>query len=115
MMNAERKDDSPYGVRYLEPIERYRKNGDLFNQGDAGVRRQLLLDVRRLSLKLETPADPIMIMAEGEHQRVHGFDSCCRVKLALYPILRIAVALKLFESVQPTERGPEAVPTLRPQ
>jgi alpha/beta superfamily hydrolase len=37
--------------------------------------------------------------SKGEHQRVHGFgeaDSCCRVKHALYPVLRIAVALKLF-------------------
>jgi hypothetical protein len=38
--------------------------------------------------------------SKGEHRLVHDFDevdSCYRVNRALYLVLRIAVALKLFE------------------
>jgi hypothetical protein len=51
-MNAETKDDSPYGVSDSDIsnlLNAVAKNGDLFNPGDVGVRRQLLLDSKTQS------------------------------------------------------------------
>jgi hypothetical protein len=45
MMNAERKDGPPYGVSDSDTsnlLNAVAKNGDMFNRGDASVRRQLL-------------------------------------------------------------------------